>query len=347
MSKMKIKYIECSGTSRKMGRQYGEGAREEILQALSGAAHKDFLSKIENCAERIGAIKKNLELCLPEVSEEIKGIAEGCGASVEQILLLNHVDTISDEWVQACTPVGLVSDKDGIIVAKNNDGSQDQRMQYPFVVRKSIPEKGIPMLQCTYAGWLSGLDAINAEGLANTHGSVGSVFDKSGDRVDIRLATYHLMRNCSKVKEFCAKLSEMSLTGKGFNIIAGDAKRKSVIVEAAVPLIACRAFGQKFFYTTNHFISNALENADMRSPEGKVISTYRLGYLDWVAKTNPPESLDDVKNILSSHEPWAPCRHGGAHVSETYWSQICLPEKRKMFVSHGAPCEVEYSEYNI
>jgi hypothetical protein len=85
----------------------------------------------------------------------------------------------------------------------------------------------------------------------------------------------------------------------------------------------------------------------MRTPQGKVISTYRLGYLDWVSKTNSPESLENIKNILSSHEPWAPCRHGGAHVSETFWSQICLPEERKMFVSPGAPCETKYLEYEI
>lgn len=347
MSSIEIKYIECSGTSREMGRQYGEQAKEEILLALSGDAYKDIPSKIENCREKVNRIKENLQSVLPEIYEEIIGIAEACGVSELEILLLNHVDTVSDQWVQGCTPVGLVTENDGIIVSKNNDGAPGQQFKYPFVVRKSIPDKGYPMLQVTYAGWLSGLDAMNAEGLANTHGSVGSVYDKSGNRIDIRLAGYHLMKHCRRVHEFYEKLNDMSLTGKGFNIIVGDAEKTSLIIEAAVPLIAHRGLNKTFFYTTNHYITEALRFADMRSPEGKVISTYRLGYLDWISKMNPPESLEDIRRILSSHDPWAPCRHGNAHVSETFWSQICLPVQRKMLVSHGPPCEVEYSEYQF
>jgi hypothetical protein len=232
-------------------------------------------------------------------------------------------------------------------VAKNNDGMPGNQFQYPFVVRESEPEKGFPMLQVTYAGWLSGLDAMNAAGLANTHASVGSVFDKSGNKVDIRLAVYHLMRHCSNVKDFYEKLSDMSLTGKGFNIIAGDVRKTSLIIEAAVPLIASHGLNSKFFYATNHFVTKALMNADARSPQAKLISTYRLGYLDWVLKTSPPESLENIKKILASHEPWAPCRHAGANVSETYWSQICLPEQRKMLVSAGSPCNVGYTEYSL
>ncbi len=46
---------------------------------------------------------------------------------------------------------------------------------YPYVIRKCTPEKGIPSIQITFAGWLCGLDALNAAGLATTHGSVGSI----------------------------------------------------------------------------------------------------------------------------------------------------------------------------
>jgi isopenicillin-N N-acyltransferase like protein len=342
-----MKYIECSGTPEEMGFQYGSQAKEEILMALEGDAHKNFSTKIKKHASRIDAIEKNLCHYFPEIYQEIIGIAKGCGVSPKKILLLNHVDTFSDAWQEGCTPVGLISEKDGIIIAKNNDGHPYQRAQYPFIIRKSVPDKGLPLLQLTYAGWLSGLDSMNSAGLANTHGSVGSVFDKSGYRVDIRLATYALMRSCETTAELYNKLNELSLTGKGFNIIAGDRENSPLIIEAAVPLIASRRVESNFFYTTNHFLTDALIGADMRSPSGKRISTYRLGYLDWVAEAAPPQNLDEVKKILSSHEPWAPCRHGGPHISETYWSQICIPAQGKMLITDGAPCNHEYKEYVI
>ncbi len=342
-----MKYIECSGTSREMGRQYGEQAKEEIRTALNGDAHKNFAAKIKNCSARVNAIKENIRKSLPDVHEEMAGIAEGCGYSIEEITLLNHVDTFDDHWLGNCTPVGLISEIDGIIVSKNNDGAPSEHVQYPFVVRKSTPSKGLPTLQLTYAGWLSGLDSMNSAGLANTHGSVGSVFDKSGARIDIRLASYHLMRHCRTVRELFDGLNEMSLTGKGFNIIAGDRNRSSLIIEAAVPLIASRGLNSKFFYSTNHYITDALLSSDMRTPKGKEISRLRLGYLDWIAQVAPPQTLEDVKRILSSHEPWAPCRHAGPHVSQTEWSQICLPEQGKMLIAAGPPCENEYKEYTI
>ena len=342
-----MKYIECAGTPEEMGLQYGEQAKDEILMTLGGSFNAHFPETIKKHAERIKFIGENLWHNFPETHQEIAGIAKGCGVSFESILLLNHWDTFGEGPLEGCTPVGLLTENDGVIIAKNNDGHPSQREQYPFVIRKSVPERGFAMLQITYAGWLSGLDAMNSAGLANTHGSVGSIFDKSGKRVDIRLAVYALMRKCETVRELYRGLNELSLTGKGFNIIMGDNDASRMIVEAAVPLIASRKVENSFFYTTNHFLTPPLKEADMRTPDGKRISTYRLGYLDWITKTKSPHDINGIKKVLSSHEPWAPCRHAGAHVSETFWSQICIPSQCKMMIAHGAPCENEYKEYNL
>jgi predicted choloylglycine hydrolase len=336
-----LQIIECSGTPLEMGRQYGEQAREAIqvdLELRKQYWNVDSFTSFSIKAEKV------LKQYLPDVLEELGGIAEGAGVDLHQVLYANQVDTFGDN-VERCTPVILRNAPEGTIIAKNNDAPVNE--DFPFIIRKCKPGKGIPFMHVTYAGWLSGLDCINAEGLANTHGSVGSVFDKSGMRVDIRLKAYQLMHSCRTTDEFIVGLNETPLTGKGFNIAVGDAENNTAMLDAAVPFIAVSARNKKFDYATNIYKSPGLENADMRPPEKRDICVYRYGYLKWLEETNPPENLDDIKKLLSCHEPWAPCRHGGPHGSKTLWSMINLTKSGKMLITHGSPCRNEYKEYSI
>ncbi len=336
-----LKLVECTGAPFEMGYQYGEQAREEIQRYLELQRQHLNTACIDNFARNV---KQILQSFLPDVLEELKGIAEGSQADLNEILSVNYVDTFGDN-PERCTPIILRNSSDGTIVAKNNDAPMQE--ENPFIIRKCVPKQGIPFIQVTYAGWLSGLDMINAEGLANTHGSVGSVFDKTGKRVDIRLSAYNVMQNCKTTEEFIQNINRFPLTGKGFNIAVGDSNGQTAMLDAAVPFIAIRNRNKQFDYATNIYMSIGLENADMRLPAKREICIYRYGYLRWIEQTNPPKSLDDIKKLLMSHEPWAPCRHGGAHDSKTVWSMICLTEQRKILVSHGSPCQNKYQEYHL
>lgn len=343
-----IKYIECHGTPYEMGLQFGKQAKREIATMFKGEAYKGIPLKIKNnrkfVAELIGKISEQL----PDVYEELKGIADGAGQDIDAIMLLNHNNNHVDK-VERCTPVGLVSQEDGVLVSKNNDGAPGDKAKYPFVIRKSVPGKGygLPMIQVTYAGWLSGLDAMNGAGLASTHGSVGSVFSRCPSDIDIKLAGYHVMRHARTVEEFKNSLRKFNLSGKGFNILIGDASGNTLILEAAVPLLIERAHNKKFLYSTNHYISECIKNSDGRTPKGKEISTYRFGYLKWREESNPPENMKNLKAILSSHEPWAPCRHAGPHVSETQWSMICVTKTKTVLLADNNPCKNKYMSFSI
>jgi len=278
------------------------------------------------------------------VLEELKGVAEGANVDIRRVLLINHVDTFVNN-TERCTPVILRSSPQGTIIAKNNDAPVNE--DFLFIIRKGRPAKGVPFIQITYAGWIGGLDIMNSEGLANTHGSVGAVFDKSGLRIDIRLKAYQLMNVCRTVDEFIAGLHEVPLTGKGFNIALGDRSGGTAMLDVAVPFIAVRNRNKQFDYATNIYKATGLENADMRPPGKRDICVYRYGYLKWLEATNPPGNLDDLRRLLSSHEPWAPCRHGGIHGSKTLWSMINLTKSGKVLIAHGNPCQNEYREYSL
>lgn len=337
MTQTELKLVECSGSPREMGRQYGEQAKEEIganLARFAPAHTKAMLCKM----------RSNLARYAPEVLEELEGIAEGSCSDPDAVLAYNYWELDGDD-AERCTVMVLHTQNEGVLTAKNNDSPDGEDGR--FVIRRGKSLRGLPFIQVTYAGSLSGLDMVNAEGLCNMHGSVGSRFARPGEPLDIRLRLYQLMQTCRTVGELAEGLRQIPLTGKGFSIGVSDKAGNSLFLDAAVPFIAERAHDRKFAFSTNLYEAPGFENADMRNPAKRNICLFRNGYLQWVARTAPPENLDELKKLLSSHEPWAPCRHGGPHGSVTDWSAVAAPHLGKLLVSPGPPCRCPYREYEI
>lgn len=334
-----MKIIKCFGSPRKMGQQYGEEAREEILfemDFLGRTFQRPGLDLWYERAERV------LREHLPELREELHGIAEGAGTDHRLLLAMNFVDTF-DNRTNRCTPLLLHDSPDGMIVAKNNDAGTDEKCKFVTLIRH--PEHGIPTVTVTYAGWLSGLDSMNGEGLANTHGSVGSKFERGGDRVDIRLAVMHAMQYCKTAREFLEKLQSFPLTGKGFSIAVGDRDGHSFFLDAAVPKLVKRSENVPFAYSTNLYYAPEVEFADMRDPDYRPFCVERSRYIE---KQEPPHDLAGIKRLLADHSSrYAPCRHGGEAHSLTKWSLIALPEKGVIHLADGLPCETAYETIGI
>lgn len=332
-----VTYVECNGTPREMGRQYGEQAREPIHKHFAFLEER-FKRSPKSAPGAVAALRR----CLPAVLDEFEGIAEGCGLAVDYLVGLSHGEP--EPFAGECTSLACELPDVGPAVIKNNDGDQVDR---PLVVRKSTPRQGLPMIQVVFAGWLSGLDAMNAAGLAMTHNSVGSKLPRRGERVACRLWAYHILRQATTVREALDLFQQAPLMGKGFNIVLGDAEGSRCVAEAALPLVAPRSMDAPWVYATNHFILPELAEMDRRRPRDKQISAYRYGYLEWVEANRPPQTLEALEDLFRSHEPWAPCRHGGSHVSYTHWSMVALLKERRVRVAPGPPCEIPYQDYTL
>ena len=109
--------------------------------------------------------------------------------------------------------------------------------------------------------------------------------------------------------------------------------------------LAERGRGEAFLYATNHFVSPDLRPRDPLSRDRLRLTIYRMGYLRWVEGTDPPRTTGELAALMTSHEPWAPCRHGGPHVSSTVWSAMALIRERRLLACGGSPCRSSYREY--
>lgn len=340
MSNQLIKQIVCSGTPRQMGEQYGEAAQAEIQTNCELFQPYWQSNQSQKAAKSLWG---RLQRFYPDILVEMEGIAAAAHVDFLQVLLMNQVPLLNQE--DNCTPLILRDTPDGPIIAKNNDAPLKENN--PFILRKCQPAEGLPFIQLTYAGWLSGLDSMNAAGLANTHGSVGSKFACLAQGPDIRLSIYHCLKTCRTTRGLIEELQRIPCSGKGFSIAVGDATGHTAILDAAVPLLGIRAENQNFAFSTNLYMTPGLEDADLRPTAKRSVAQYRYGYLQWIATENPPRNQADIRTLLSSHEPWAPCRHGGAHQSVTNWSLLLLPAMRMVFVANGPPCCNPYIEYQL
>ncbi len=335
-----LPFVECYGSPREMGRQYGEAARDAIrINAEMWVGSRFRLS--ENF---LGNVRDVCGRYVPRVFEELEGLAEGADVPLASILLMNHENTFEQSPPAGCTAMALGRSDRGPVLCKNNDIVPDGRIH---VIRKCLPNSGLPIIHVANAGWLSGLDALNAAGLATGHCSVPSPFDRSGRRLDIRLWMYHLAQTCRSAEEFLEVMNSVPLTGKGFNVVVADANGQTCVLEAALPILVRRDCGKEFVYATNHFVTEPLARTAQPTLEDRAVSLYRYGYLRWIEQTQPPKTVEDLAALLRSHEPWAPCRHGGPHVSSTAWSMIALPSERRMMAAAGAPCRNEYRSFGL
>lgn len=342
-----MKLIEVSGDGRQIGRQTGEALRDEIRQMLElwrvAERHTDWDATWP-------IIREALELQVPEALAEMIGTAEGAGVAEDLIMKLNvpMYNFRGDLDLQECTNIAFASGPDGPVWGKNNDGGPPGE-QAPPVARLIRRDDGIPQLNFTFCGMVATLDALNAEGLAIGHSSVGTVFGQSNHHVPIRLWGYEAMFRCRTTAEFVRFMASVPLRGKGYSSVVVDASGAICSLEQPCPLTQVRMpnEGERYINCSNYYQLQALREADARQPKGKRNAIARAELLDATFLGKNTRSLADMKSILRYHGDPGICRHGAHDVSHTEYAMIALPESRKCLYLHGYPCEEEFIEVQL
>ena len=167
---VKIRTIECQGTSREIGRAHGETARDLIAQGLEAwrqnlaAGRGDVDAYIADLLART-SLEDAIARLAPDLGDELRGIGEGANQPERTILAYNLMD---EEWsfrtgkldgiAPGCTALAI----DGKFIGQTmdiptvHDGTQ--------IVLAIAPNDGPAMRVFTAAGML-GLNGANADGI--------------------------------------------------------------------------------------------------------------------------------------------------------------------------------------
>jgi hypothetical protein len=294
--------VDVSGSGRERGRAHGEGLRDRIAEALerwdAEVAERMGIPAAEHVAGLLGAtrFRPAIESHTPELLEEVRGIAEGAGASFERILAYNLMD---EEWWysqarghrHACSVVAIPAGEGrGALLAQNMDlpevmdGGQT-------ILRSTAPDGGRTVV-LTAAGMI-GLTGANSDGLGVCVNTL-SMLNHSREGLPVAFVVRGLLerRSLAGAEAFLRAVPHAS--GQHYAIASGG---DVAGFECSAGGVVASDGGRGRFWHTNHpLASRDLDPAD-DDPAGTADSRHRLARL---AETGPDiESTDDCERLLA------------------------------------------------
>jgi len=138
--------LEVSGTPWEIGQRTGEALRAEVRRDL-----EITLSSDPPPTDRISTFVDVLEEHLPDILEEMRGLADGAGVDPELIYRANMPTYNNELTTDGCTNIAFGDGPDGPVLGKNNDGQPPSGPQEPTCARVIRPEEGTPLVSVHFA----------------------------------------------------------------------------------------------------------------------------------------------------------------------------------------------------
>jgi isopenicillin-N N-acyltransferase-like protein len=275
--------IECAGTGRARGRAHGEQARDLIHTTLD--RWRDGTSAPSRQHLAATGLRAAVEAAVPDLAEEMRGIAEAAGVPFAEILAYNFMD--EQWWVHrehlafGCSVLGR-ADTDGVFLAQNMD--LPDFMDGSQIVLRVRPQWGPEALVLSSAGMI-GLTGINAAGIAVCVNALGMLrHNLAGLPVAaaIRGALAHSSR--AEAVDFLHRISHAS----GQHYAVADARGFHGVECSAATTVVSLPAGAPVLLHTNHPLANNDIDPDAEQElqrQGRIAdSRVRLDFLDTNAR---------------------------------------------------------------
>lgn len=286
--------------------------------------------------------------------EEMRGIADGSGICLKDILMLNIPAYFMTQYFnQECSMI-LARGKataDGCTYLIKN---RDMREPIEQVVIKRINDDGSSIIEVNGAGTVTyPASGINSYGLGiTTTGFWSKHAEPDIDKIDaahifvnIRL----LLENCKTAKEVIEYLKTYPRLN-GLNIIAADEKDAFVIETTKDAMYIEEDDGSGVLYRTNHYMLP--ETKGVNPEPGEYQSTYkrseRIGQM--LKERYGKIRFQDLFRIMSDHENGinSICRHPqGDITANTVSTTVVVIEDREAWTTIGNPCiSLRYASFS-
>lgn len=162
--------FSLNGTPAEIGRAYGEKCRDGILANLKALVHRVGQEALPRQDKDFRAWMRRQEGLLekhwPWLLEEIHGVARGCGAQAEDILLLNlrawQYDLYGRPPAGGCSSLAITL-ADGTVACA---GALDDPAEYYCGPLRFVPENGCRFISFPITGASWGNRGMNSRGLA-------------------------------------------------------------------------------------------------------------------------------------------------------------------------------------
>ncbi len=345
--------IIVQGAPRERGEQLGQVLRERIRAFLD-----DDLARIHRLARRpvhreqldpvIQEHAQVIRAALPDIAEEIEGIAHGAGIPVLDAFLLQMRRELIAWAGRAeagdCSTLAVAASDHEPVLGQTVD-LQGGMAELAHVLRVRPPPPGVEAVLYTFVGLLGYL-GLNSAGLAVGINMV--VSDGWTPGVPPYLLVRHLLS--LRTIEDCLEALQRIPWSSSRCLTIMDPVRAVQVERAGHEL---RVLEGPVLLHTNHYLHPELEPLDRVHPLIRRSSRLRLRRLAELVESRRDSGLGptEVFSLLSDHAnaPAAICCHGhGDHRQfETVGAVAILPHSRRLYIRAGPPCEAAEQVFSL
>lgn len=320
------------GNHYEMGVHYGEILRK---------GGQDFSSVLQLSPEQRDFGNACLSVCetvVPELCQEIKGLAEGLMVSYEDLsvwlmIMYGHGD------IHGCTCF-CFTDSGNTYLARNSDMFPEIKDTCESILYR--PNKGNIFLGHS-TSFIQMEDGINEHGLAVGINFLMSKTYKPG--LNTGMIVRHVLESCNSVKEAIDTIGSIPIATTQ-NIILADRSNDMAVVEASPRKIVVRRpqNGETWLVSANHFVSDAMQDEQSNPEENWYRSCDR--YITVQTALASPEANKDAvwaQNLLSGKRGFI-CQYEKEMNFDTLWSALYDLSELKVFCAEGNPSKTRFKE---
>ena len=333
------------------GMQYGMQARERI--GICMEYYKKSFAKQgftwDQAKEYAMGYLPIIEETMPEILEEVRGIAQGAGCELAEIMAVNCRYEISKVKPEECTTAAILPEaaKDGKTYAVKNWDFNQGVIPHIVLIRIRTKEGGI--IGWAEAGQLP-REGFNSFGIAIVNNGLSSIHDYYGTGLPLTFLRRRVL--ASRTFEEAAEQVRNLKRCVSNNVMLVGAKGQVLDFEVQ-PYRMDQVYSQGGILThANHFVADP--DADAFPLRAKVRDV-RL--MELLSQRRGDLDVPFIMECMKDHMYWpkAICSHptfeGDARTyipdGITVASMIVDFENNKAFICSGPPCEGEYLEYAL
>lgn len=344
--------IEVAGPPRALGRQIGEAAREEIrgfCEVALSLVKKSIRVSRKAADEVIAATLRSAELYSPYMVEELRGMAEGAGVPLPDIMLLQIRNQLQPDADAGCTSLSLTGgscSRTGGIVAQNWDN--DPALQ-PFTLVITRRPAGKPALMTVTQAGLIAYIGFNEAGIGVCLNTLPAPSRRLG------VPHYFTVRGIYEADSLAGAVQAVERAERAIpaNIMLTTPQGPADLEVTLDSVHVLRNGAEAGITHTNHCRHPELKAINQQFPE--LIQSHerqaRIDQLLDLPRRQP--GVPEVMSLLRDHVgfPRSICRHANADPQtggwETVFSVVIDTTNRQMHLSRGTPCDHPYEAYTL
>lgn len=363
--------IRASGTHYEIGGAIGQayrGRAEETLAYYDRVLRASAGMGLDQASAEVMRYLPYAREALPELVEEVRGIADGAGVGFEAILVLNLLEELESDLPRLrCTSIGLVPDRflgtrggcglgsdrgpapgspREVWLAHNEDWCVEDASRVAVVIARP---RGEPAFLSVISGPLLPAVGFNEAGVGQ---GVDSVYP-----VDMQMGVPRtfVSRHVLEARALGEAIRFACLAGRagGYNHLLATADGEIYNLETTGRDFDA-IYGEGLLVHTNHYLSPHLRRlSDPPSPTS-IIRVNRAGKLVRDCLAGGLEPKEALSRTLSDHVnyPGSICVHPRPDAGEgdaygTVFTLVAELVSRRAWVSVGPPCRAEPVELTL